>query len=104
MWARSTYWFDLSIFFGSIVLGSICFGRFEDWKPRWRRVLKIVIATVFFVALLQFGGRPVAWGVMGALLLAVIYIHAVWLPKHGINGWTAEPRDKYLELVGAKRS
>ena len=22
-----------------------------------------------------------------------------WLPKHGINGWTAEPRDKYLELM-----
>lgn len=77
MWARTTYWFDLSIFFSSIVLGTICFGRFEDWKPRWRRVLKIVIASGIFVALLRFGGRQVAWGVMGAMLLAVIYIHAV---------------------------
>ena len=26
-----------------------------------------------------------------------------WLPKHGINGWTAEPYDKYLELVRGRR-
>ena len=43
-----------------------------------------------------------AWGVVGALLLVVVYLHAVWLPKHGINGWTGEPRDKYLELVQSR--
>ena len=58
---------------------------------------------MIFCSLLQFGGRQVAWGVMAALLLVVIYLHAVWLPSKGINGWTAEPREKYLELVGAKR-
>jgi hypothetical protein len=99
MWIRNSYWFDLALYFGMIALGSICFGRFEDWKPRWRRVLKIGMFTVLFTGLLQLGGRPLAWGVLGALLLVVIYLHAVWLPRHGINGWTAEPHDKYLELV-----
>jgi len=103
MWTRNTYWFDFAIFLGFYTLGSICFGRFEDWKPRWRRVLKTVLATAIFFALLQFGGRQVAWGVMGVLLLVVVYLHAVWLPRKGINGWTAEPRDKYLELVGATK-
>jgi len=103
MWTRNTYWFDFAIFFGAYTVGSICFGRFEDWKPRWRRVLKTLLATVIFWGLLRFGGRQVAWGVMGALLVVVVYLHAVWLPKKGINGWTAEPREKYLELVGAKR-
>jgi hypothetical protein len=103
MWATSTHWLDLAIFYGCFALGSICFGHFEDWKPKWRRVLKFVLATVIFYSLLQFGGRQLAWGVMGALLLVVIYLHAVWLPSKGINGWTAEPRDKYLELVGAPR-
>ena len=55
---------------------------------------------MIFYSLLQFGGRQVAWGVMGVLLLVVVYLHAVWLPSKGINGWTGEPRDKYLELVG----
>jgi hypothetical protein len=99
MWIRNSYWFDLALYFGMIALGSICFGRFEDWKPRWRRVLKIGMFTVLFTGLLQLGGRPLAWGVLGALLLVVLYLHAVWLPRHGINGWTAEPHDKYLELV-----
>ena len=103
MWASTTYWMDFTIFFAFYAVGAITFGHFENWKPRWRRLLKIVLASGIFGAMLQFGGRGVAWGVMGALLLAVIYIHAVWLPSKGINGWTAEPRDKYLELVGATR-
>jgi hypothetical protein len=32
-----------------------------------------------------------------------MYIHAVWLPSKGINGWTAEPRDKYYQLRGWKK-
>ena len=32
--------------------------------------------------------------------LAVVYVHAVWLPSKGINGWTGEPKDKYYELRG----
>ena len=102
MWAR-TYWFDFAVLYGLLALGSILFGHFENWKPKWRRVLKVAMWSVIFFALLQFGGRPWAWGVIGALLLVVVYLHAVWLPSKGINGWTAEPRDKYLELVGARR-
>ena len=102
MWAR-TYWFDFALLYALLSIGSILFGHFEDWKPKWRRVLKIGMWTAIFFALLQFGGRPWAWGVMGALLIVVVYLHAVWLPSKGINGWTAEPRDKYLELVGAKQ-
>lgn len=27
-----------------------------------------------------------------------VWIHLVWLPRRGINGWTAEPRAEYLAL------
>ena len=37
-------------------------------------------------------------------LVAAAYVHLVWLPKHGINGWTAEPRDRYLELMERRRA
>jgi hypothetical protein len=30
----------------------------------------------------------------------VIYVHAIWLPRNGVNGLTAEPRDKYYALRG----
>ena len=42
-------------------------------------------------------------GVIIALIVAalpVIYIHGVWLPRHGVNGWTGEPREKYYALRG----
>ena len=32
-------------------------------------------------------------------LVGAAYVHLRWLPQHGVNGWTGEPRDKYLALV-----
>jgi hypothetical protein len=32
----------------------------------------------------------------------VLIIHGWWLPKKGINGLTAEPKEKYYELRGWK--
>lgn len=103
MWSTGSYWLDLSVYFALFTVGGICFGRFEDWKPRWRRLLKTLIFTALFIGLLLVGGRPLAWGFIGAVLLAAAWIHLVWLPRHGINGWTGEPREKYLELVGKRR-
>jgi hypothetical protein len=33
----------------------------------------------------------------------VAFIHAIWLPGKGINGWTGEPENKYYELRGWKK-
>ena len=46
-----------------------------------------------------------AWG-LGWLLLPLIaagYVHLYWLPKHGVNGLTGEPRDRYLALLAGRR-
>jgi hypothetical protein len=80
-------------------LGNVLFGRFEEHKPRGRRVLKVIIVTTVVVTLAATAGRIWAYGVMAIPLVAAAYVHLVWLPRHGISGWTAEPRDKYLELV-----
>jgi len=32
------------------------------------------------------------------------YLHLRWLPSHGINGWTGEPKEKYYELIEATRA
>jgi len=37
-------------------------------------------------------------------LLGAAYVHLRWLPKHGINGWTGEPRERYLEFVTKRQS
>jgi predicted small integral membrane protein len=39
--------------------------------------------------------------VLAIPLVGAAYVHLVWLPQRGINGWTGEPRERYLELMRA---
>ena len=99
MWRTDTLWFDVAVVMTIFAVGSILFGRFEEHKPRSRRVLKVAGVLAVILALSATIGRLWAYGVLMLPLLAAAWVHLYWLPKHGINGWTAEPRDKYLELV-----
>jgi hypothetical protein len=102
MWQPDTRWFDVAIVMSIFAIGSILFGRFEEHKPRWRRVLKLLIVLTVTLGLANVAGRVWAYAFLAIPLLGAAYIHLRWLPQHGINGWTGEPREKYLELVKAK--
>jgi predicted small integral membrane protein len=54
------------------------------------------------LALAQTAGRVWAYGLLALPLLGAAWVHLVWLPRHGINGWTAEPRDRYLALLARR--
>ena len=99
MWSIETRWFDVALVMSLFAVGSILFGHFEQHKPPWRRLLKAAIFLAGVLALAHTAGRSWAYGVLMLPLLGAAYIHLRWLPKHGINGWTGEPRDKYLALV-----
>lgn len=58
--------------------------------------MSIVAAVVISATL----GRVWFLSLLGLLSLVVLYIHAVWLPMKGINGWTGEPKEKYYQLRG----
>jgi len=81
-------------------VGNILFGHFEEHKPKVRRVLKVALIVGIIAALSSIGLRWAAYGLLGALGLAAAYVHGWWLPSHGINGWTGEPKAKYYELLG----
>ncbi len=102
MWDTSSLWFVVAIVMGVFALGSILFGHFEEHKPKWRRVLKVVLVLAIFVAVSATMGRPWAFGVLALPLGAAVVIHVWWLPSHGINGWTGEPKQKYYDLIGHK--
>ena len=99
MWSLDSRWFDVAIVMTIFGVGNILFGHFEQHKPRWRRLLKVIVVVAVFLGLAEWAGRLWAYGVLSLPLIAAAYVHIWWLPAHGINGWTAEPRDKYLELV-----
>ena len=99
MWHTNTLWFEIAVVMSIFAMGNILFGHFEDHKPKWQRLLKVVNVTVIFVSLSLLLGRVWAFGFLAVLLLGAAIIHLWWLPKNGVNGWTAEPRDKYYELI-----
>lgn len=103
MWQTDTRWFDVAVVMSIFAVGSVVFGKFEQHKPRWRRVLKQLVVLAIMVALSSFAGRAWSFGLIGVMGLAALYVHLVWLPSHGINGITAEPYDAYLALVTRKR-
>jgi hypothetical protein len=83
-----------------LAAGNVAFQRFEPQKPWWRRLLKIFAALVITAVISHSFGRTGVMIGLGIAALPVIYIHAIWLPRHGVNGWTGEPREKYYALRG----
>ena len=83
-----------------LAAGNVAFGHFEPQTPWWRRLLKAFVILAITAAISYYFGRTGVLIAFGIAALPVIYIHAVWLPRHGVNGWTGEPREKYYELRG----
>jgi hypothetical protein len=94
-------WFEVAMVMTVFAFGNIFFGHLEERTPKWRRALKVLVFVGVTLSISAALDR--AWA-MGFLVLAaaipLVVIHLWWLPKHGINGWTAEPKDKYYQLRG----
>ena len=102
MWRTDTLWFDVAIVMSIFAVGNILFGRFEEHRSRGRRILKPVAFLAVTLTLSATVGRAWAYTVLAIPLLVAVWVHAVWLPRHGISGWTAEPRERYLELLRSR--
>ena len=99
MWSTETVWFDLAVVLGIFAFGNVLFGHFEEHKPKLRRVLKVALFSLGVALLSMYGLRWVAFSIIGLFGLAAVYVHGFWLPKHGINGLTGEPKDRYYDLL-----
>jgi hypothetical protein len=98
--ATDTLWFEVAVIASIFALGQIFFGHFELHTAKWRKVLKIVFFTCLACTLTSLLGRTAFFVFLGILCVAVMVVHAWWLPKKGINGLTGKPREKYYALRG----
>ena len=96
-------WFEVAVISTLFAVENILFGHFEEHTPKWRRLLKFALFMALGVSISHSFGRAWLWVFLLTLAAPVLVIHAWWLPKKGINGWTGEPRDKYYALRGWKR-
>lgn len=95
-------WFEIAIVATLLLVGQVLFARFERETPRWRILLKQAFGIAALVSVSYFFGRFWFYAALVAAAIPAVIIHAWWLPKHGINGWTGEPKAKYYELRGWK--
>lgn len=77
----------------------VVFKKFEKHVPMRRRIVKLLIVVGVLSIIGIVFSRYAFWGMIGLMTIGQIYVHGVYFPKHGVNGWTAEPYDKYLELT-----
>lgn len=95
-------WMEVAIVAIIFAVGNILFGHWEAGTPKWRRLLKFVLILVLTLGISTSLGRRWAFLFLGLMGLAALIVHAWWLPRHGINGWTAEPKEKYYAMRGWK--
>ena len=95
-------WFELFLAALLIAIGSITFGHFEERRPLWRRLLKLVIYLGLTALLSWTAGRfwALIW-VFGLPALGMTF-HVWWCRNHEIGVYSREPRDKYYQLRGWK--
>jgi len=86
-----------------LILGNIKFHHFDPQMPFWRRAAKVIAAAVATATISHYFGRTGVIIAVFTAALAVIYFHGIWLPRHGVNGWTGEPRERYYALRGWNR-
>ena len=94
----NSIWFEIAIVSIIFAIGNILLGHFEEQTPKIRRLGKYVLTVIVIVCLSYFLSRTIAMITLALLFLPAIYIHAVLLPKKGVNGWTGEPKEKYYEI------
>ena len=95
---NSPYWFEVAVVCGLTCIGSAVLSGFAQYESKWRRILKLVIGVAIAVAVSATVGRPWFFALLGALAVFLVVIHGWWLPRHGVNGLTAEPKEKYFAL------
>jgi hypothetical protein len=96
-------WYEVAIIALIFAIGNILFGHFEERTPKWRGLLKIILFIGIGLFISYYAGRNWFHIFLCIMFIPVLIIHAWWLPKKGINGWTAEPKEKYYELRGWKK-
>ena len=77
----------------------LLFNNFEKHVPMQRRIKKLSIVVGVLAVIGILFSRVAFWGIIGLMTIGQVYLHGVYFPKHGINGLTAEPYDKYLETI-----
>jgi hypothetical protein len=93
--------FDLLVFFVGWVAGQLIFHGYEAHVPPMKRLVKLSVMTLIFAAVRNACGRRSFYGLLTLMTAGMAILHGYWFHhRHGIHWRTAEPREKYLQVIG----
>ncbi len=91
---------DLVIVVAGWLAGNVVFRAFERHVSVRKRIAKLAVILAVLYGVGMIGGRGAIYGMLLLMVAGMTALHAWWFPKHGVNGLTAEPYDRYLRLIG----
>jgi hypothetical protein len=97
--------FDLLIFVTGWLIAQLLFHGFEAHVPMSKRLSKLLVMGLLFVVIHSTLGRSFFYGLLALMTMGIGILHGYWFHyKHGIHWRTAEPRAKYLQLIGEEKT
>lgn len=92
---------DMLILVAGWLLAQFLFNGFEAHVPLAKRVSKLLVIFVIFLVIDLFVGRWLFYALLLLMTVGIGILHGYWFHRrHGIHWRTAEPREKYLRLIG----
>jgi hypothetical protein len=83
-------------------VGNYIFSAFAERGQGWKRALKLAVLLAILAAAYAVAGPWAAYGLLALVVGAILAVHFWWLRRNGIHPITAEPRERYLELIGKR--
>jgi hypothetical protein len=99
---NSPYWFEVAVMCGGSCIGNVVLSAFAEQEPKVRRLVKLAVGVAVAVGVSAWLGRGWFFALMGLYVVVFTVIHGWLLPRRGINGLTAEPRERYRAMRGWK--
>lgn len=95
-----TMLFDFLFFFAGWGLGQWLFQAYEAHVPWSKRLGKLLVMALVFVAVYAGLGRPYFYGLLVVMTCGMAILHGYWFHyRNGVHWSKAEPREKYLRLI-----
>ena len=92
---------DMFIFFAGWLVGQLLFQGYEAHVPWTKRIAKLVFLAAVFLPIRYWAGREWFYALLAVMAVAMGILHGYYFHfRHGIHWRTAQPRDKYLQLIG----
>lgn len=96
---------DATLFMVFWLTAQIIFHGFEAHVPLTKRLTKFIVMSAILGGIYVILGRGAYYGTVAILTVGIAILHGYYFHyRHGIHWRTAEPRERYLELVNQMKS